>query len=253
MYGFDGLFEKFILTKGHVCEDEFAEVYDEWLDTYDSSLEATPSQLISSMSDGELINELIDECNEGTPSFAVMENIERRAPKARLEELLGDANENVVYCAAELLVHIGEPPLYRFAEMLDTGDEELFELLVSALREEPDSVREILLEQAKSGDIRKKTAIADILSSGGKDERVFKLLSELFASGDNIPLYASYLARYGDDRAAAQLYRALDTVGYADYIEVRNAIESLGGVVDDYRDFSSDPEYIALKEKKNGK
>ena len=44
------------------------------------------------------------------------------------------------------------------------------------------------------------------------------------------------------------LYRALDTASYADYIEIRNAIESLGGVVDDQlRDFTDDEEYKAIK------
>ena len=181
-----------------------------------------------------------------------MENIEKREPRELLEKLLFDDDGNVVYCAAELLQNIGNPPLELFVELLDTEDDELFELLVSALKEDPDCVREALLNKAEvSG--KTKTAVAEILACGGKDERVFTLLTELFASGDNVPLYAGYLARYGDERAAAQLYRALDTAGYADYIEIRNAIESLGGVVDEYRDFSSDPEYIALKEKKYGK
>ncbi len=253
MYNFDNLFEKFILTKGHVCEDEFAEVYDAWLSDFDKWRGASPLDLIRQLSDGELIDELKDECASGSPSFAVMENLEKRAPVKQLEELLGCDNGNVVYCAAELLRNIGKPPLEIFARMLDTDDEDLFELLVSALKQEPDRVREVLLEQVKSGDVHKKTAIADILSCGGRDERVFGLLVELFSLGDNIPLYAGYLARYGDERAAAPLYRALDTVGYADYIEIRNAIETLGGTVDDYRNFSSDPEYIALKEKSNGR
>lgn len=253
MYDFDKLFEEHILKKGHVCEDELSELYDEWYVAYCEKLGASPRDKINSLSDAELVAELVDECRSGSPSYAVMENLERRAPVQLLVDLLDSENTVTVYCAAELLRNIEKPPLSKFVNMLDTDDEDLFELLVSVLKQSPDEVKDSLLEQAKTADVRKKTAIADILSGAGRDERIFALLSELFSLGDNIPLYASYLSKYGDERAAAQLYRALDTAGYADYIEIRNAIEALGGVVDDYRDFSSDPEYIALKEKKNGK
>ena len=45
------------------------------------------------------------------------------------------------------------------------------------------------------------------------------------------------------------LYRALDNCNYAEYIEIKNAIERLGGIVDDARDFSDDPTYILIKSK----
>lgn len=253
MYDFDKLLADYIERKGHVHEEDVAEVYEEWLNAFDDKLGSSPLELIDKMSDGELIEELKDECALGTPSYAVMESIEKRKPTALLTELLYSGDKTLVYCAAELLENIGEAPLDIYAGMLGTDDEELFELLVSSLKNDPNSVRETLLDVAAKGDMRIKTAIADILASGGRDERVFKLLCELFAQGDNIPLYAGYFARYGDERAAAYLYRALDTARYADYIEIRNAIEALGGIVGEERDFSSDPDYIFLKERKSGK
>ena len=130
----------------------------------------------------------------------------------------------------------------------ETADEELRECAVEALKKRAGAVKEELFAALKDASIGLKTVIAEILVAADKDERTFKLLTELFASGENIPLYAQYLGMYGDERAAGVLYRALDTCDYADYIEVKNAIERLGGVVDDSaRDFSDDETYHLLK------
>ena len=44
------------------------------------------------------------------------------------------------------------------------------------------------------------------------------------------------------------MYPALDDCNYLEFIEIRNAIETMGGVVDDsYRDFSDDEYYKAIK------
>ncbi len=253
MYDFDKMFSDFIKSKGHVHEEDFNEVYEEWLNK-ETSFGMTPSEILNKMTDAQLIAELREECAVDSPSLTVMENIEKRAPIELLIPLLNESNHTLVYCAAELLRNLEAAPLEIFADLLDkTDDEELFELLIAALKENPDSVREKLLGKAANADMRIKTVIGEILAEGGRDERVFKLLSELFASGDNLPLYSSYLARYGDERAAAMLYRALDNARYGDYIEIRNAIEALGGIVDDYKDFSADLDYITIKEKSDAK
>lgn len=253
MYDFDKLFSDYILSKGHIHEDELDEVYNEWYNKKIAALKASPAQLVAAMSDGELINELKEECLVGSPSLTVMENVEKRAPVELIVSLLYEDNATLVYCAAEILKNLGKAPLDIFAEMLPTAfDSDLFELIIAALKENPDCVRDKLLDLAKSSDVNIKTVIAEILSCGSKDDRVFDLLTELFAQGDNLALYASYFARYGDDRAAAMLYRALGSASYVDYMEIRNAIEVLGGIVDEDKDFSFDPEYIHIKESGNG-
>lgn len=255
MYNFDKMFSDFIVSKGHVHEDEFNEAYEEWLHKRIDKFGCSPAEILDKMTDAEMVAELKEECENDCPSFTVMENLEKRAPIELLTPLLYEENQTLVYCAAELLRNLDKIPLDAFVDiMTETDDDELFELIVAALKDVPDKVREKLLKISYGADMRIKTVIAEILCEGGRDERVFKLLSELFASGDNIPLYATYLARYGDERAAAMLYRALDNARYGDYIEIRNAIEALGGVVDDeYRDFSEDPDYIKIKENRNGR
>lgn len=252
MYDFDKLFTDFIKSKGHVHEEDIGETYEEWLDTFCASLDSTPREKIDSMTDEMLVKELKDECAIDSPSLIVMENLEKRKPIELLCPLLYEDNETLAYCAAELLYNMNEVPYAEFAELLPSTDGDMFELIIRALKEDPEAVREKLYEIAYSGNERLKTVAAEILIEGKRDERTYKLLSELFSSGDNLPLYAGYMARYGDERAVAMLYRALNTASYADYIEIRNAIESLGGIVDDDRDFSDDPEYMILRGKKNG-
>lgn len=249
MYGFDKLFGKYIQSKGHIHEDEFASAYDTWYNLFDNELNDSPKNVIEKMSDEQLISELREECSLGSPSYAVMDALERRSPEKLLTALLYDENKDVVYCAAELLSNADKTTVEAFVNLLArTDDDELFELIVTELKYKANAAKNFLFDIEKDADLRLKSAIAEILVCSDKDERTFSLLKELFASGENLPLCCGLFAAYGDERAAAMLYRALDTASYADYIEIRNAIESLGGVVDDQlRDFTDDEEYKAIK------
>ena len=64
-----------------------------------------------------------------------------------------------------------------------------------------------------------------------------------------LSLYAGFVSRYGDERALPFLLEAIerDKISYADFEELRFAIESLGGEYNKERDFSSDKSYKAIK------
>ncbi|MDE5789302.1 MAG: hypothetical protein K2H78_02675, partial [Clostridia bacterium] len=67
--------------------------------------------------------------------------------------------------------------------------------------------------------------------------------------GDDVPMHASYLAAYGDERALEYLLDKIDEEGitFIEYQELKYAIESLGGSYEKERDFSNDPYYQAIK------
>lgn len=91
---------------------------------------------------------------------------------------------------------------------------------------------------------------ADILSNYPSDERIFELLMERFAHcEDRMALFASYLAKYGDDRALPALEKAArdERINYLDFVEISSAIEALGGERPAEREFSGDPYYESLK------
>ena len=92
---------------------------------------------------------------------------------------------------------------------------------------------------------------ADILSNYPGDDRIFALLMERFEKcDDRIALFASYLAKFGDDRALPALEKAArdEEINYLDFVEVSSAIEALGGERPAEREFSGDPYYESLKQ-----
>lgn len=91
---------------------------------------------------------------------------------------------------------------------------------------------------------------ADILSNYPGDDRIYDLLMERFAhTEDRRALFASYLAKYGDDRALPAFKEAAqdEQINYLDYVEIVNAIEALGGERPPEREFAGDPYYESLK------
>lgn len=95
-----------------------------------------------------------------------------------------------------------------------------------------------------------KDIFADILSNYPGDDRIFELLMERFdCCEDRLALFASYLAKYGDDRALPALEKAArdEHVNYLDFVEISSAIEALGGERPAEREFSGDPYYESLK------
>ena len=95
-----------------------------------------------------------------------------------------------------------------------------------------------------------KADLVDILSNCKSDERVFEILIEEFKKHtENVPLYASYLSKYGDEKALPYLLEAIENpkISYPDFEELRFAIESLGGEYNKQRDFSKDKYYKKIK------
>lgn len=92
----------------------------------------------------------------------------------------------------------------------------------------------------------------DLLCNFPGDERIYKYtVRQFLRQPARRALYASYLGKLGDARAIEPLRRALrlSDLGYLDYLEIRNAIEALGGELEvgDERAFDGDPYYEALK------
>lgn len=91
---------------------------------------------------------------------------------------------------------------------------------------------------------------ADVLSNYPGDDRIFELLMERFAScDDRRALFASYLAKFGDDRALPALEKAAHDlqINYLDFVEISSAIEALGGERPAEREFAGDPYYESLR------
>lgn len=124
------------------------------------------------------------------------------------------------------------------------------ELATEHLKENANSVKEDVLAQFNDCDSQVQEYLSEILSGCKKDDRVFNLLTLQFVKNlDKIPLYASYLSKYGDERALPFLMAQIERedITYADFEELRFAIEALGGEYNKVRDFKKDKSYKKIK------
>ncbi len=122
---------------------------------------------------------------------------------------------------------------------------------------------EILIDNAKeiTGELIKasKTCkagmpyIVEALANCERQDDIYNILKEQFAKTQDVSAFAHYFVKYGDERAIDLLKQKIadKTIKYAVYVELKYAIEALGGEYEDDRDFSSDKTYRKIKNMKN--
>lgn len=93
-------------------------------------------------------------------------------------------------------------------------------------------------------------ALLTLLAHYPGDEKVFETAMALFLSRpDRVAILADCLAKLGDERALDALKKraASEETPYLDYIELRNAIEALGGDAPEREFDAEDPAYEAMR------
>lgn len=130
------------------------------------------------------------------------------------------------------------------------SEQDLGDLAADALKETDDSVVEELMDRYDGATGYGKMTILDVCSKFPVNERAYEaMVKSLMTEHAMRGYYAGLLADYGDARAIEPLMKAqqLTDLNYLDYIEVRNAIEALGGDPGEERVFNGDPAYEALR------
>lgn len=95
-----------------------------------------------------------------------------------------------------------------------------------------------------------RESFLDILCNFPGDERIYALARDMFLTHPGRrALFASFLGKLGDARAIPVLQEAMadPALSYLDYIELRNALEALGGDAPAERAFDGDPFYESLR------
>ena len=165
-----------------------------------------------------------------------------------VKALDNDEDEEFMLYVMNILIDMGSKKcLNKFLELI-TWDysENVKELATEYLKEHAESVKDQVLLQFRDCDNIIKEYLTEILSGCKKDDKVFDILIEQFAKNqDKIPLYAGYLAKYGDERALTFLMAEIERqdISYADFEELRFAIEALGGEYNKVRDFKKEKTY----------
>ena len=228
-------------------EDAIAKAYEKFGDTYMGAIGMTPRQYFEKMTDSGLVETLKEYILQDVPVPDILcGELEKRGASEPLLALLHETDEELVHYALNL---IGSDPraLPRYAEMLseEEYDEHIKDALADLLKESADEAKERILPLVKT---ESKPYALEILSRcKQKDDRVFEALLSAFRTGEEeeVPLYAGYLATYGDERAlpALQEHIAREDIDFVTFQELKFAIEALGGEYTAQRDFSEDESY----------
>lgn len=155
--------------------------------------------------------------------------------------------------ALNLLLEIGSAracPLCVRLIREEEASSELTDTAAELLRSLGPSVVPALLEAMPDASEAASESFLDVLCNFPGDERIYEYARRAFLQRpERRALFASYLAKLGDERALEPLYQALELteLNYLDYIEITGAIEALGGEVQSTREFVGDPYYESLK------
>ncbi|MGN0804896.1 MAG: hypothetical protein ACI4MS_05900 [Candidatus Coproplasma sp.] len=258
LYDFDGMFDEKLADyiqkhsqehKESEWEDIIPQLYARFGDTKIKSLGKSPNEYYGEMSAQELVAQLKAHLKQGIPVSEFLCNaIESRGIDELLLPLLKGSEDEIGYALNLLGVsRVALPEYMRL--LIESEDEDVRNTCVDNVKELADDVKEQALDLYNKG-VQKEYMLEILSRCVIKDDRIYEiLLKEFLTDPENLPMHASYLASYGDERALTPLLNAIDEEGisFIEYQEMKYAIESLGGTYDKERDFSSDPYYQIVK------
>lgn len=117
------------------------------------------------------------------------------------------------------------------------------------LLEDCDEIVDDMLEKFYAADGETGKMLIEILAGYKGNPAIYMGLVSYLYKGEDVALFARLLGSYGDERAVDLLKGFAEEyeLNYNEYMEVRNAVEQLGGYFDDTKDYSDDPFYRYLK------
>ncbi|MEG0767722.1 MAG: hypothetical protein RR482_08395, partial [Clostridia bacterium] len=160
-----------------------------------------------------------------------------------------EARLTIVSMLRELCSHAPMAQYIRWIAKRDVHDE-LADMTAESLVNMGRCVVSQVLSAVETANEAGEETFLDILCNFPGDDRIFSLAMRLFEKHTaRRALFASYLGKLGDVRAIPALEQAarVEDINYLDYIELRNAIEELGGELPAEREFIGDQYYESLR------
>ena len=256
---FDGMFdEKFaeFMEKNQekYTEKQWEEIipklYKKFGDTYVAKVKCTPKEYYAKMTETELVETLRAHLQNDVPvpEFLCME-IENRGEAETLSPMLFDENEAAVSYAINL---IGDntKAYDKYFTILekDLATEEIRSDVADIFKLHADEVKARAFKNLENG-VATEYMLEILSRVKEKEDKIFDALLSAFLSGENVPIRASYLAAYNDERALPYLMKRIESkeIGFVEFQELKYAIEALGGEYDEPRDFTGDKDYLAVE------
>lgn len=258
LYDFDGMFDEKLAEyvkknadkyREREWEDIIPKMYARFGDTQIKSLGKSPNQYYAEMDDGQLVAQLRAHLKQGVAVSEFLCNaIESRNMTELLLPLLHGTEDETAY-ALNLIGADRKAVRELMRLLIESKSEDVQNTCVDNIKEYADDVTEEALSYYEKG-VEREYMLEILSRCVLKDDRIFDILIKEFrADADNVPMHASFLAAYGDERALPYLLDKIDEEGisFVEYQELKYAVESLGGSYEKERDFSSDPYYQAVK------
>lgn len=246
-----------------LLEEQIPEVYLRWLNTPADWLEGkTPGDWFQQYDNAAELVDLMRAYQAQKISLPdpLLERVTDLGEDA-VEPLMGLVREygkdrGLAIAALNLLIEMGSSaPMEMCLDIITKADgqNELTDVASELLTGLGGEVIEPIIARMDSASRTAEEAFLDVLCNFPGDDRIYTYTVNAFNRRyDRRALYASYLGKLGDARAIEPLRKALELsdINYLDYIEIANAIESLGGEVNTEREFNGDPYYESLKKMK---
>lgn len=238
-------------------EDAATDYYLQWLDAPADWLGGlSPNRYFGQFGDAAALTDLLrGYLADGVPvPDALLDRIVELAEEAPLLTLMRD---EAAPCEARMLAISLLRQLESQTPMVDylrwqverNQDEDILDHALESLQEMGQAVRKPAKVAFLAADQSGKEALLDVLANFEGDEDVLQFAIRQFQTQpQKRALYAGYLGKLGDDRALEPLMDAAEgnDINYVDFIEIRNAIERLGGEAP-IREFNDDPTYQAVQ------
>lgn len=239
-------------------ENKVADLYSTFGDKKLKELDGkSPIEYYNSFEANELLKCLKLHLDQGVdvPDFLCEALAKEQNESALIKSIEDDQEEMFTTYVMNLLSTINSQNCFdRYLQFISWDySQTIKELATEHLREHSDKVKEGVLSLFSQCEAQVKLYLTEILAGCSHDDRVFdKLIEQFINNPNNLALNANYLAKYGDERALAFLMTAIEQekISYADFQELRFAIEALGGQYDKVRDFKSDKSYKKIKSSK---
>ncbi len=117
------------------------------------------------------------------------------------------------------------------------------------LLEDCEEIVEAMVEKMYSVSGDTSSMLMEVLAEYKGNKAIFMGLVSSLYKGEDVALFARLIGKYGDEQGVEVLKTFLEEYepNYNEYMEIRNAIEELGGDIEQKEDFSDDPFYRFLK------
>lgn len=231
-------------------EDVIPRLYKKFGDIYIARVKNTPRGYYAAMTDAELADTLRRHVEEDVPvpDFLCRE-LETRGCTDELVALLSSRDEQLLTLVVNLSGASEKAFDAYFAILASDVDAEVKDAVCEQLKQGADAAKARAIKAYEQG--LECDLMLEILSRcKERDETVYNILVNAFRTSEEIPMHASYLAAYGDQRALPLLLEVIDRddINFIEFRELKFAIEALGGEYTRPRDFSGDPYFQEIME-----